>query len=248
MKMLACGFVSAVLLVCGTAAQAVSLPGTIVRDSKFESEGVEFLTVGADYEGIERDVKSDDRPTVTLESSSWSGFVGFDVAPWCTVFFTAGSSALKDEAGDGNEDARLKWSVGGSMNLWRLDIREPGFLAGRLSIRTLAEFSRYASEGDQRDTHWTDLTFALPVQHEFFVESPAEMGSEVFSLALYGGPIVSFLDGTVELSGQDIDFSEKNDLGVMAGADLYLSSNLSVGCQLVAFDEVTIRGSVRYHF
>lgn len=248
MKTLAWFFVVAGMFFCGTVTQAASLPGTIVRDTKYVSEGLDRLTVGVDYEDINRGVEPEGYPSMKLEASSWSGLVGFDVLPWCTAFFTAGASALKDDETDHNEDSRFKWSLGACANLWRLDIKDPEFLAGRLSVRTLVEVSRYASESDRRETRWTDLTFALPIQHEFFVESAVEMGGDVFSLALYGGPIVSFVDGSVELNSRDVDFDEENDVGVLAGADLYFSSNLSVGCQVVAFDEVTVRGSVRYHF
>jgi len=225
---------------------AGSFPTSISRRPLKVGLPSDRLSIGVSYEDIGRSIDLDEGGDGDdkLSADSASLYLGYDVRPWLTAFGTVGGVELD---ADGDTDAGLKVSAGLSAYLWEVNVLEPTFMAGRFSFKPTLEVSHYTSEASVGDVSWFDVTLALPVGYEIF-DGYAESSQGIStSLSLYVGPAVSYVSGTVDAPGGDVDFDGEEYFGAIAGMDIYFSSQVSIGVQVSYFDETTIGGSLRFH-
>lgn len=241
------GFVVMAALL-GTCAGAASLPASLRDETLLRSESLNRLSVGVGFEDISRDVevKRTDglgvsRFVTELAAESGAFNLGVDLLPWMTVFGTMGVAELDDEA----FDSGAKWSAGLGLNLWRHDVTEPAFMAGRLMIKSAAEYTSYESDSDTQSADWIKVDAALTVGYEMFDESETE---NTVSLNLFLGPIFSWVDGEIRGEGERVDFESDNSLGAVFGADVRITRHLLLGVQGEYFDGTTFLATVRFHF
>ena len=206
----------------------------------------ERLTVGLTYEDIKLGIDFDDGPDAILDAASWDVYIGYDVLPWLTVFTTLGSSEI-DDTDEIDTSAKFKISGGVNAYLWEGDVLDPTYMAGRFTLKTSFELSRYDSDADIGDVTWIDATLAVPLGYEIFDNYPASPKGVKTSLALYIGPALSYVSGTWDTAVGDFDFEGKELFGLIGGFDLFLSPTLSFGVAFSHFDETTIGGSLRFH-
>lgn len=221
-------------------------PTSISREPLNVGIPSERLTVGLTYEDIKKGIDFNKGPDAILEAESLALYIGYDVLPWLTLFTTLGASEIDDTSEIGT-DPKFKISGGASAYLWEGDILAPTYMAGRLTLKTSLEVSRYDSDSDVGSVDWIDVTLALPFGYERFDEySESPRGIDT-SLAIYIGPAISYIDGTWDTAVGDFDFEHKELFGVIGGVDIYISPGVSLGAQFSYFDETTVMGSVRFH-
>lgn len=227
---------------------AASFPTSISRDALNVGLPSERLTVGLSYQEIERGVDLDrGAQDVRLTANSASLYIGYDIHPWLTVFGTVGGVELDDAMEGVETDAGLKISAGVSAYLWQVDILEPIFMAGRFSFKPTAELSQYNTDSNVGDGSWIDAVVSLLFGYERFDQFPVSQKGIDTSLAIFVGPALSYMSGTVDTLEGDVDFDASEDLGFVGGADVYLSPQVSLGVAFSVFDETTISGSLRFH-
>jgi hypothetical protein len=234
---------------------AATFPGANNRDSLMSAESLGRLSIGVDYEAIKRDIlvgPAGAQIEDLIEARAVDGYLGVDITDWLTPFVTLGASAVLDAGTDEYADYTFKWSAGLNFNIWHYDIVSPDFLAGRLSIETIAEYASYASddvrfEGD--NVEWSDTTVALPFCYELFEDlSPLADKSLRKSLNLYVGPAFSAVDGTFISGSNETKFQEDQQFGFMGGGDIFFAEKLSIGAHVRVFGEVSVTGALRFHF
>jgi hypothetical protein len=233
-------WVAVMVLGSAVAACAATPGGTGMRDSLAASDNLGPLSAGVDYQMIKRTVSLDAGGKNILQARVYSAEVGVDLFSWWKVFVTLGSSEAGWEA-LGYGDRKVKWSGGTHLNWWHYDIIEPEFMEGRLSFQTTAEFSQFSAGND---TRWSDAYADLTLNYELFAGKQIDIKAVPYSLALYGGVACSTLSGHVT----GADFNEDKLVGFVAGADVYIARNFSLGAQVLNFDQTSFGLSARYHF
>lgn len=249
MRMETRGVVTVAVVLCGLAGSVLSatLPSSISREPLTVGRVSDRLSIGVGYERIERGIVLDGGLAAILEADALSGYAGFDVLPWLTVFVTAGSVELEKEE-DLDTDAGLKISAGASAYLWEGDVLVPAFMSGRLSIKAMAEVSSFESDTDVGTVDWVEVMAALPIGYEKFDNYPASSSGLQTSLALYAGPAVSSVQGNVGSVTGDKDFEEDELVGAVVGADVYFAPQVSIGVKAMIFDEISYGATARFHF
>ena len=226
---------------CAGWASAATLGGDGMRESIASADSIGPVSVGADYQMLKRNLSLDGGGTAQMNARIYSAQVGVDLFPWWMVFGTLGRSQAEWDGGDYGT-GQAKWSAGTRLNWWHTDITDPEFMEGRLSFQTLAEFSQFRSGDDWR---WNEGYADLTVNYELFAgDNRDDLKQYPYSLVLYGGPSISKINGHADGTG----FSEDTLFGVVGGADVYLSHNLSVGVQVTYYDQTSFSFSTRYHF
>lgn len=243
-------FMAVVAMVLVTSlAQAATFPASISRDPLMQGEVSDRLSVGVGYDRIDRDIKfSRGRGTAALQADSISAYIGYSAPRWLTTFVTAGGTSLRGDQW-GSTDYALRLSAGVNAYLWEGDVLAPAFAAGRISIKGTAELARHAVKTDAGNSDWFELIAALPIGYEIFDRYPTAKSGVSTSLALYVGPAVSLIDGSLAVApGMKQGFRQDQMLGAVAGADIYFAPSVSVGFKVLIFDQVTTGASLRFHF
>jgi len=239
--------VAALFLVQTLNGIAGTFPGATSRTPLVSGRVSDRVSVGIGYDRIERGIDLDRGLESTLEANSVSGYAGLDVLPWLTVFVTAGSVELDSDSGI-DTDPGLKISGGLNAYLWEADVLVPAFMAGRLSLKVTAELARFESDTAIGKASWMEAIVALPLGYEKFDSYATGSTGLETSLALYAGPAVSYLDGSLGTPFGDVNFDGSELVGLVAGMDVYFSPQVSVGAQVTVFDEVSYGASMRFHF
>ena len=235
------------VVVLGLTAQVVcgaALPGSITRDTLLESYSLARWSVGANVELLDRDIKFNGDLT-TLEAQCLSLFLGYDVLPYLTVYGTLGGVKARPERADDWGSTELKTSLGVNLNLWQYEITDPSFMAGLLTVKTTMEVGWYGSDYKDFSYEWREFVWAFPVGYELHERDAETIGGLDISLALYVAPALSTISG--HASG-GVDFEEDESTGIIAGADIFLARNVSLGLQIQQFGSTSVAGAFRYHF
>lgn len=244
-------FSSAVILMIGlNAGYGGTLTGSGPHYTLFEQDNLARLCLGGDYIRQERTISLEGQSgTTDLEANHGMGYVGIDILSWLAVFGAVGGTSAKVQDADGYGNTRVNWAAGLSANLWHLDVTDPEFLAGSLSLRVLGEYSQFKSgDSDTDEIKWQEWFATLLASYEIFVTDSIDLDQIPFSLVLSVGPVFSKLDGTFDVSGQKLDFSEEQSYGIGGGVEVFIANNLSLGGQVQYYDSVTYGANLRYHF
>ncbi|MFA7158564.1 MAG: hypothetical protein WC299_04615 [Kiritimatiellia bacterium] len=244
-------FLFVVLAVFVTVSGAATLSGAGTRETLIEQDYLDFLTIGADYQYQSRDVSASSQGKMRLKTQTIDGYIGVDPFKWLMIFATFGGSAAQVGESGAYNDSKFKWSAGFDVNWWRLEITDPAFIEGELSLKTHLEFSMYNSGSGGEKIDWNETMAALLANYEVYTERKGALDKYPYSLAFFAGPALSWLDGNYYAnmdSSRKVDFHEEHLFGIIGGADLYISHNLSVGAAVQYYDGVTVNLSGRYHF
>lgn len=241
--------ISAVLAVAAGSAGAASLSGAGTRETLIEAEYLDFLSIGVDYQYQQRDISTSSQGKMRLKSQTVDGFIGVDPYKWLMIFAAFGGPAAKIGDTGSFNDPKFKWSAGFDVNWWRYNITAPTFLEGELSLKTHAEFEMHYSGSNLEKINWNEYFAALLVNYEVSAEGSSRPDKYPYSLVLYAGPALSWLEGSYDMtSAQEADFHEAHLAGVVGGADVFIAANLSIGGAIQYYDAVTLSASLRYHF
>jgi opacity protein-like surface antigen len=233
---------------CGLSYGA-ALSGAGTRDTLIEAEYLDFLSIGVDYQYQNRDVSTSSEGKMRLKSQTVDGFIGVDPYKWLLIYATFGGSSAKTGDVNSFNDPRFKWSAGFDVNWWRYKVTMPEFLEGGLSLKTHAEFEMHYSGADAERIKWNEYFLSLLVNYEVFSVSHDDMSKYPYSLMLFVGPALSWLEGYYyQTSYRQVDFHEAHLFGVVGGAELFIADNLSLGGAVQYYDAVSLSADVRYHF
>ncbi len=232
------------------AALAATQPAPMTRQALVTSDGLPRTSVGVGIDLIERGIRPDNRAQGMLEGTAYYGSLGYDLRGWLTLFGTAGIIQLDQfpTSGAGTEfDSDLRWSVGLKANLWHLDLKNPEYLRGRVSIGLLGEYTRYRTASGSTDLEWTDTVLMLPVGYEIPNEPMSFWG--VHSLYLFAGPVWSVIDGTIKpAASARTDFEAADETGAVAGLEIFAAPNLSIGAHGLYLHDLSVTIGLHYHF
>lgn len=227
---------------------AATFPGSISRDPLIRGNISDRLSVGAEYDRIERSIEWNNGGTDILSADSVAGYIGYDALPWLTTYVTLGATSLRSDRW-GDSDYALRFSLGANAYIWEADVLVPAFAAGRISVKASGEFARHASDSGFGTSDWVEFVAAIPVGYEIFDRYPANKSGLSTSLNVYAGPAVSFLSGDLTASpATSRGFEQDQPLGVIVGADVYFAPTISIGVKTLIFEETTTGASVRFRF
>ncbi len=236
------------LLAVPSRAQSNLSPGT--EGSLLQTYTLYPLTIGVDYDQRTRgvDVAGALGSDSEFSADSVTALVGIRILPWLAPFFTIGETET-ELAGLDSDDDELIWSIGVQASLWQQDLEHPEWAAGRVSVRTVAEYvaGDLSCKPNVRGD-WTEMNLSLLLGYEIFVKEPHSRDSTPYSLQVYAGPGWSDIDGDVRVGGVSADFDASQEFVLVAGADLFVADNVSVGGVVRLGSDTDWRAGVRFHF
>ena len=228
---------------------AGSAPVSMSHDTFLVQRELPWVSVGLGIELLEREIRVDGSSPGRVRANTLSGYLGVDLLHWFTVFGTLGRleiDAIDIPGAVGALDDDRRWSFGISANVWHIDIEEPEIMTGRLSIGLIGEYTQYDASGTGEALDWTEQAIAVPVS--YFLPAEQRKLSSVHGAAFFLGPIYSHIDGDYSAGGRRTNFDEEQEIGLLAGTDVFLARNLTVGGQIQYFEKVSANLSLRFHF
>lgn len=243
--------IATVTLLTGFAPQsfAGSAPASMSPDTFLVQREMPRVSVGAGLELLERELRLDGGGPARMRADTLSGYLGVDLLHWFTAFGTLGrldidAIDIPGATGDLQDDRR--WSFGINANVWHIDVEKPETTAGRLTIGIIGEYTQYDASGSGESLDWTEYAIAIPVGYSLLVE-PRTLPT-VYGAVFFAGPIYSTIDGDYTAGGRRTDFEEEQEIGLLAGANVYFAKNVVFGGQIQYFEKVSSNLSVRFHF
>ncbi len=236
----------ALAAVAAGTAQAANTASSGTRQSLVSTDALVPWSVGFDWEDQNRGL---DTPSghELYKAKSYSAFVGLDLTPWFTLYGTLGEADV-DAFHKVYDDGNLRWSLGAVASLWQYKMDDPEFMSGIYSLRAQGEWSYVGLDADGDDGDVEDYSASLVLNWELFARDEESVDRHPFSLNFYAGGLVSYLDGSVEVEGVGRDIDEHQSLGSVAGLELYISHNLSVGFSWQMLDRDSYHATLHYHF
>ena len=251
----------AVILVCGCFCP-LTVYGNEADSPRYPVIGAEDLSrwsIRVDGEYGERQITFDNADQDVLEYLGACLLLSYDVLPFLSV-----NTGMGDVLGGMNvdgalDDSGLMWKIGFKLNLWEHDVVDPTFLECRIRFRTSFAYSDYTIERDEIDLEWAEWFGTFTVSLEFFVDDHGRnLSVYPYSILYYVGPVYSDLADASDFPGSLVDRSndgadsidERDDVGLLAGIDLYLSHNFCIGWQGRFYDggDPVHVGSMTFHF
>jgi hypothetical protein len=219
-----------------------------LRASRWEGVAVPGLTVGVEHERFYRRVLSSAGQKRNIEAESFSVYFGYPLAPWLKAFGTAGQVQVKLDQTDDWSDGAFRGMAGLGAHLWRLEIPDPAFMAGAISLRAAVDYGYASYDQDGESGHWHEASLAATVHYEILAEERPGRPTPPYSVDLYAGPVAQIVTGRRSFDGVDRSFDEARTIGLALGANLFITPALSVGAHVRFFDTFSWRAGIRYSF
>ncbi len=230
------------------AAYAAASGDASIQSSLWESLTLPGLTVGADHERLYRTVKPEGMRTRNVEVESNSFFLGLPLNSWAQIFGSGGYAQVKRMNRHDWGDGFFRGRVGLAAHLWRVNVPEPEFMAGGLSLRAAADYGYGSFDDGEESGHWHEYSFTATIHYDILAEDRPGQASYPYSLDLYVGPVAQWLTGERLIEGGNRPFEQSRVVGLAFGANLFLTPRLSIGSHLRLFDTFTWRASLRLSF
>lgn len=236
-----------VLFLTVTGGHAASIGHSGSREGLWEATALGRFSVGLGMERVQREVALDNGALEVLDSDGRHFFLGFDAAPWLTLYGAYGVAEVGVYNED-NNDSDTQWSVGLATTWWYLDIDHPEFMAGRYSIRTDLEYADYGISSSSEDGSWSELSASAILLAELFVKDVEAVDHVPYSMTFYVGPVYSALDGDLTFGAQELTFEEDSSTGFLLGTDVFIANNLSLSAQFQQMERASHRFGLTFHF
>ena len=220
-------------------AQAVPIGNSNVsREYALGSAWLERWGCGVTFSQRERDVKIKNLDLdVLLKTERLTGYIGFDVLPWMTVYGGGGSS--ETEFGEwGKGDSGTEYAAGIQLRLLDKDMLNSTLLEDKLRVSATVQYGASDTEWFGETLEWTELYANLLVSIVNDVEASKYFNP--FSIGLFGGPVLS------DLQGDDID--EDSMVGFVGGIEIHYSRSVTITGGIEHFDESGYFGGVHIRF
>ena len=229
-------FVLALLLTSVMPASAVPMGKSNRSHDYLSGTGLSHLFSAGVYGGAtERDVKMG-HAVVTKESEKALVYIGVDLQPWLVLFAAIGGAnhaiGLSEDASDMQTEAGLL------VNLIDHDILDPTLFEDKLRVNLGATWGMTQGAWFGEEVKWQELTAFATVS---IVNDT--IGNKFFnpnSIALYVGPLYSYL--------QSDDIEVEEELGYMAGIEVFVSESVSFDMGIRQFDGPGFEGGLHIRF
>ncbi len=213
-----------------------------------EGRSVPGLTVGVEKERFYRAVRFSHGPSRKIEAENYAVYLGYPLTPWLRLFGTAGYAQVKRANVNDWSDGVLRGRGGVGLHLWKQEVPAPEFMAGAISLRAAAEVGFTAYDEGGESCRWQEYGGAVTAHYNILAEQRPGRAALPYSLDVYAGPLVQFIRGRRHIEGIERTLEENRAAGLAAGANLFLTPNLSLGAHLRLFDSFSWSAGVRYSF
>jgi opacity protein-like surface antigen len=174
--------------------------------------------------------------TEVMESDRVQAYLGYDFLDWLTVYAIGGANESTIKGADAGDSAEL--GLGFRVNLLNHFIREPVPAEDVIRMNMGVEYVQSSFDNGVASSDWDELTVALTVALVNNTEGNKYYSPE--SIALYAGPIYSAITGD--------NFETKDNVGVIAGLEFYLTDTITLDFQAKRFEEISVSGGVNFRF
>ncbi|HBA82957.1 MAG TPA: hypothetical protein DCZ95_02570 [Verrucomicrobia bacterium] len=215
-----------------------------VGESLLKTERPERWSIGVQGLYIDRDVELDsaNSPVVALKAKHGALSVGYDFLPWLTASLSAGATDGKVESRTDFDEYNFSWGANIQANVWSVEVAPV-----RFTLKGLGDYTYYRMGSGNLD--WYELMGAGTINVEFFVSEEEMEMADIVSMVCYVGPAISTISGSYENgAGNNIDFSEDQSFGALAGVDIYLTKSISIGGNVQYFSAPSWGGRFSWHF
>lgn len=207
-------------------------------DYLFKGNRLKWLSAGAYMVETKRGIELGDvGVSTTLRTRQQLVYLGIDAGRWLTIYGLGGGSEAK--LGNGSyANSESVYGIGARFNVLDHELMEPVMMEDRWRVNLGVQYTQNETKQGLATWDWEELSVALT----FGIVNDTR-GNKYYtpeSIVIYAGPIYSTLDGS--------NFSEKDNLGVVAGAEFFFTDSLSIDIEVQSFDETSMGAGLNIRF
>ncbi|MBT3294707.1 MAG: hypothetical protein HN919_01280 [Verrucomicrobia bacterium] len=227
---------AALLAISFTSAQAFPTGKSNESGDYISGTGLSHLLNGGIYGGtMERDVQFG-AVVLPLETSKAVLYLGLELRPWVTLF--VGGGAAEHELGMADGDSSHMVEAGLLLNVIDHDILDPTLFEDRLRLNMGATWSMTEANWYGEDVKWQEINAFVTLS--IVNDTTGNKHFNPNSIALYAGPMYSYIDSD--------DLEADQELGFMAGIEIFMSETISLDLGLRQFDGTGFEGGLNIQF
>ncbi len=229
---------------------AGALSGAAIHEARVQAKSLNKLSVGLDFDDIDREVMHDNDDNDLRERISGntiSAFLGYDLQPWMVGYVIAGKTDAELTDGSIDRENHLHWALGLDANWWQSPIKGRDRIKAVISIGSMLKYGRYEANSGNDDVNWHEFTLGVPLQLELLAKETTSL-AQPYSLVLFAGPVWSPVDGERDFGDLQYDFESSDDFGYYGGMNIYFDYSFSIGAQFRKFKDAGYGVNLRYHF
>lgn len=188
-------------------------------------EDLSKFSAGVLYSSIERKVNIDGIGS-DFNFRGISGYVGYDIAYFITLF--AGGGSGKAELGNGGYgDEKGLWLIGGRFNFLDHEISQKQLLIDRIRITAEGFYGDFATEILSGNITWEEVYGNIILSILYDADSNPLLWPQAIGLS--GGIVYSDLISS--------SFDENDKYGLAFGVDVFLTEKVSLSAHMQRFDQ-----------
>jgi opacity protein-like surface antigen len=196
------------------------------------------LSIGLYAMQSERDITWDASGiTETLKADHVRGYLGYDIFNAVTIYAVGGSSESKfgDNA---TADSDGEYGVGIRANVLNHFIRETTPMEDAIRVNLGAQYLRSSADTGGTSVDWDEISVSLTLGLVNHTEGNKYYTPESYSI--YVGPIYSKLNSD--------DFEAKDDVGLIAGMEVFLTDTIVVDFEVQNFENTSVAAGINFRF
>ena len=164
--------------------------------------------------------------------------VGYNVQPWLSIFGGAGQAEMKPSGSPSHLDSDSEYHYGVHVRLVDHEFEDVKMVENYVRI----DLTYMVSDSDNDDFSWEEDSASL--MFSFVNELGRDQIYTPHSIGLFAGPYWSDIDASVG----SFAFSEQDDLGLVAGLNIYFNPHFSFQWELQMFEENSSQLGLRFRF
>lgn len=245
-RILYCGVLLAIPFICRAeileVASSESTPGALAT-----VESLNGWTVELAASEEERELKNDAGDRIKLEAEHVTLLIERSVTEWLSI--GAGLGAARPEVGALSREFGVEYELHARAGLLRYELENSVVYGNTRAVAINADlsYSRSDAQLDDSDFEWSEWMLAPYALYRVDYRSPRNWNHfDPRSSTIRLGLVYSTVDG--DWAGENI--SESRDFGYLAGGDVQLGSDMTLGLTgyIMHSDEITMELTAGYRF
>ena len=208
------------------------------REYLVNSDPLDHWSIGIFGGAGKRSIKLESGTKTDLDITRGMVYVGYDILSWVTPFAALGVANSDMGSTSSDSSSEFAYGIGVNLKLLNQEIMDPNLMIDVLRINADIYYNGSQTERIGNTITWGEISSSLTIGLINDTRANKFMFPE--SIGIYAGPIYSHYISS--------DFDTTDEVGLLAGLDMFFTKRTSFDISIQLFNETTVNGSLNIRF